>query len=198
MVQSARTLPDRLLHSHRHRAIRRRLSQARCPETILVVCHGNICRSPYLQAVLQRALPRIRITSGGFVGRGRPVPLVALAVSSQQDIDLSRFRSQPVTRENAVRADWVIVMDLDQARHLARAFRVPMSRIVVAGDLDPATARTRGIRDPFREATQVYEESFRRLDRCAATLVEIIERSGDTTSRVETPGRSGSRERSTS
>lgn len=146
------------------------------PRSILVVCHGNICRSPYLHAVLQRALPDIAVSSAGFIGRDRRVPVLSLEVSSRRGIDLSSFRSQPLTPENVCRADLIIVMEPNQARYLRRVFRVRPERLVIAGDLDPATGPTRAIRDPWMQSVHVFESSFDRLDRCAVTLAAVLNR----------------------
>jgi len=173
IYRATRNLPDRVLHRRRHVMALHRLSAGRRPRTILIVCHGNICRSPYLQAVLQRRLPDVSVTSAGFVGRGRPVPPFSLALSAQRGIDLSRFRSQSITKETVKAADVVIVMDVAQARYVAKAFGVAAARIAIAGDLDPAYAG-RTIRDPWNQSIEVFEASFNRLDRCAAALLDAL------------------------
>jgi protein-tyrosine phosphatase len=171
---AARNLPDRMLHHRRYLDARRRVTRLLPVRSILVVCHGNICRSPYLEAVLQRALPQVRVTSAGLAGSGRAAPEESLALAAKRGLDLSAFRSKPVARANASRSDLVIVMDSDQAAHLARVFRVPSARIFVAGDLDPIASPTRAIRDPWGQSIEVFGSSFDRLDRCARTLVSLI------------------------
>jgi protein-tyrosine phosphatase len=170
----ARSVPDRLLHGRRHLAARRQVSQLGRPRTILVLCHGNICRSPYLHGVLQRMLPDVAVSSAGFVGRNRPVPAASLEVSGGRGIDLSKFRSSLLTPTSVHQADLIIVMDPDQAAYVERAYRVKRKRIVIAGDLDPAAATTRAIKDPWRHPRHVFESSFDRLDRVAQTLVSAV------------------------
>lgn len=171
-----RNLPDRFLHRRRHDAIRRRLSSAHAARKILVVCYGNVCRSPYLQAVLQRALPQIEVSSAGFVGADRAVPEASLAISAKRGLDLSRFRSRPLLPAVVTAADLIIVMEVRQAREIATRFPVNRARIVIAGDLDPKFDLTRAIRDPWNQSSEVFEKSFDRLDRCAAVLVSVLER----------------------
>jgi protein-tyrosine phosphatase len=172
---TTRRLYDRFLHPRRHLAALRRLANAKPVRRILVVCHGNICRSPYLEAVLQRGLPDAVITSAGFVGRDRPVPENSIAVSAQRGLDLSRHRSRPITQSKINDADLVIVMDAAQARQVARMFRVKRERIVIAGDLEPTFETGRAIRDPWKQSIEVFESSFDRLDRCAAMLVGALQ-----------------------
>ncbi len=173
---AARNFPDRVLHQRRRAEARRRVLQLGSVRRILVVCYGNVCRSPYLAAILRRGLQGIDVSSAGFVGPGRPVPSNALTLASQRGIDLSDFRSRPVSRVNPAGADLVIVMEPGQARHLSEIYRVSAARIVVAGDLDPVISGTREIRDPWGQSLEVFTSSFDRLDRCAATLMAILRR----------------------
>jgi len=173
-----RGLPDRLLHDRRHRRLARRLRASPRPQRILVVCFGNICRSPYFEAVLQRALPDVQVSSAGFLRAERPVPNESLVASQRRGLDLSRFRSRTVTRQLTDAADLVIVMDAHQARRLIHDLHLPAARVVVAGDLDPVGAQPRPIRDPFRQPLEVFESSFDRIDRCAATLVALLDGPG--------------------
>jgi protein-tyrosine phosphatase len=171
-----RNLPDRVLHRRRHLAVQRRLSRVQRPRKILVVCHGNVCRSPYLHAVLQRALPEVAVTSAGFFGSDRAVPEISVTLSAKRGLDLSRYRSRPLTQSTVGNADLVIVMDSYQARELARMFAINRARIVIAGDLDPRFDASRSIADPWNRSSDAFESSFDRLDRCAATLVSILQR----------------------
>ena len=167
-------LPDRMLHRRRHLEARDRLLGLGTVRSILVVCYGNVCRSPYLEAVLGRELPAVNVMSAGLVGPDRPVPAYSLTVAAKRGLDLSAFRSRPLSRANARAFDLVIVMDSAQRSHVARMFGVSSARIVVAGDLDPEQSATRAIADPWGKSLDAFAESFDRLDRCAATISTLI------------------------
>lgn len=174
IYRATRTLNERLLHPSRHLAVRRRLLSTPRPGRILVVCDGNLCRSPYLEAVLQRHLPDIAVASAGFVGSDRAVPRISVALSAQRGFELERYRSRPITQSKIQDADLVIVMDAEQARRLARMFRVKRDRIVIVGDLEPTFDTSRAIRDPWNQSAEAFNSAFDRLDRCAATLVSLL------------------------
>jgi protein-tyrosine phosphatase len=176
VYHAIRNLPDRLLHRRRHDAVLARLSSVNAPRRILVVCYGNVCRSPYLQAVLQRALPKVEVSSAGFVGADRAVPDASLTISAKRGLDLSRFRSRPLVPAVVTAADLIIVMDARQAEEIVARFPINRARVVIAGDLDPKFEQTRAIRDPWKQPSDVFEASFDRLDRCAAVLVSGLER----------------------
>jgi protein-tyrosine phosphatase len=167
-------MPDRLLHRRRHLEARERLLALGNVRSILVICYGNVCRSPYLQAVLARELPDVNVTSAGFVGPDRPVPAHSLTLAARRGFDLSAFRSRPLARVRAREIDLVIVMDSAQRSHVARVFGVSPARMVVAGDLDPQLSATRAIADPWGKSLEAFAESFDRLDRCAATICSVL------------------------
>jgi len=164
-------LGDRLRHRRRHAAVRQRLASIGTPRRLLVLCTGNVCRSPYLEALLKRALPDIRIASAGLVGFDRPVPAAAMSAAASRGIDLSDFRSHALEAHRARSADAVVVMDERQARYLNAYAGIPRGRIIVAGDLDPIATYSRTITDPWQQSADVFESTFDRLDRCASTLI---------------------------
>jgi protein-tyrosine phosphatase len=127
-----------------------------------------------MHAVLQNALPETSVMSAGFYGSGRAVPATSLEVSARQGVNLSDFRSRPLTPDVVRSADLVITMDATQAREILARFPISAGRILIAGDLDPTFDTTRGIRDPWGKTADVFEAVFDRLDRCAATLIRAI------------------------
>lgn len=175
--EAVRNLPDRMRHATRHVAVQSQLSRMPRPRSILVICYGNVCRSPYLEAVLRRALPDVSISSAGFSGPGRSVPAFSLTVAAQRGFDLSSFRSRPLEPPKARNSDLVVVMDARQARHMVLYVGVPSERVVVAGDLDPFPSSTRAIQDPWQQPLPAFVASFDRLDRCGATLARTLRRS---------------------
>jgi protein-tyrosine phosphatase len=174
-AKSLLNLTDRMRHGRRHAAIRQKLSNMPRPRTLLIVCYGNVCRSPYLEAVLRRKVPDIHVASTGFTGTGLTVPPHALVVAARKGLDLSSFRSTTIQPWRARTADVVIVMDEAQARYLASYVGVHPKRILIAGDLDPAKSPSRTIQDPYQQSIVEFEACFDRLDRCAATLAESLQ-----------------------
>ncbi|HYV98129.1 MAG TPA: hypothetical protein VE967_11785 [Gemmatimonadaceae bacterium] len=161
------------LHSRRHRAALRVLRETPPPGHVLVMCYGNICRSPYLEALLRMSLPNVEVSSAGWVGPGRGVPEHSTAIAGARGIDLSAHRSRLINGDMLDSADVVIVMDRQQSRMLQGIFRFPRERIIIAGDLDPVPD-DRAIHDPWGQSRAVFEASFARLDRCAATFTDSV------------------------
>src|SRR5256885_4021784 len=76
----------RALHAWRRRIAFYRLRR-RPPANILVVCHGNVCRSPFAERVLQDALPDVHVSSAGFLGPNRRVPETALMAAAPRGVN---------------------------------------------------------------------------------------------------------------
>ena len=167
---------DRLAHDGRRRRQLASLAGRGRPRHVLVLCHGNVCRSPYLEVVLRAAMPDVVVESAGFVGPDRPSPELAAEVARARGHDLSAHRSKLVTPAMVQRADFVLVMDEPQMRRVERELHAPASRIVVVGDLDPLPRSPRTILDPWKKPRSAFEQSYGRLDRCAAAFVAAFAR----------------------
>lgn len=169
----ARRLPERLLHPVRRWRARTALAGAPPPRSILVVCLGNICRSPFAQADLERRLggAPVSVRSVGFIRPGRPPPAEALAVAAERGFDLSEHRSRILDGERSP-VDLVVFMD---PRHVPRAGAagVQARRSICLGDLDPRPIATRAVADPFGAPLEQFRRSFDRIERCNAALVRL-------------------------
>ena len=90
--------------------------------TIMVVCTGNICRSPVGKAALTSHLPEnVTVTSAGtHAAVGRPAaPETSEFVARELGIKLDHA-AQQLTRQQAEAADLVITMTTEQRAWVAR------------------------------------------------------------------------------
>lgn len=98
---------------------RRRASLAQFEWRILVVCMGNICRSPLAEGVLRHRLSEagladhVDVDSAGTLGyhAGEAPDPRAQQVAQQAGIDLSTLRARRVCAEDFTRFDWILAMD---------------------------------------------------------------------------------------
>jgi protein-tyrosine phosphatase len=172
LLLRVRRTPDRILHPFRRRKALEALRGRARPRTLLVLCHGNICRSPMAAALLDRELRPlgIDVQSAGFIGFNRPPPAEAIAAAESHGVDLTSHRSRPVTADVARAADLIVVMDVIQRRLVCERFGRLPSDVIVLGDLDPAAVETRAIRDPVDQSRQVFDEVYERIARCVQEL----------------------------
>jgi protein arginine phosphatase len=170
--------PARLLHPFRRRDALTRLARHGWPRSVVFVCHGNVCRSPYAAAAFVRRLPpalrrAVRVDSAGFRGPGRPAPPHAVVVARRHGVDLTTHRSKPVSPGDGRNSELVVVMDPWQRRAL-RSLGHDEGTIVVLGDLDPGSIATRAIVDPIDQPEAAFEASYSRIDRCVSALARAL------------------------
>ncbi len=176
-VRDLRQVPTSRLHARRRRAAQVELKRLK-PRSILFVCHGNICRSPFAAAAFLRwCAPEIasgvNVTSAGFIGPERSPPSTAVTAASRFGVDLTPHRSALITAENLRAADLIVVMSQQQARDI-RARVAPSTFVLILGDLDPRPANRRTILDPWGQPDTAFDESYSRIDRCVRELAKII------------------------
>jgi protein-tyrosine phosphatase len=94
--------------------------------TILVVCTGNICRSPiaegFLRQVLgERRIDGVQVESAGVSGLdGSPAVHEAVSALAERGVDISSHLARTLTRRMAESADLVLAMTSDQRDAMAR------------------------------------------------------------------------------
>src|SRR5262245_40093170 len=182
MFRTARKITNGLLHPFRRTLARRRLRGVE-PRSVLFICHGNVCRSPFAAAVFARASadwdsgpPSVH--SAGFIGPNRAPPPEALLAAERVGYDLTTHRSAVFTPQDIRSADLVVVMAAQQATGIRRRNRNSGSRILILGDLDPLPSESRTIIDPWGQVDDVFDESYARISRCVTELARLLKSAG--------------------
>lgn len=149
----------------------RRALEAVTPRRILVVCYGNICRSPYAASLLSARVPKsLQVRSAGFhLTEGRPCPAYWIESADAAGVRLSTHRSTAVTLDDLHWADLIVLMDRHNWHSLIR-FGAELRKLVWLGAMNgPAE-----IADPYgREAAEV-ERIRRRLHACTEALAAAL------------------------
>lgn len=95
------------------------------PSPILVICAGNMCRSPFAEHYMRLRFEQAGVYSecfsrGLLAMPGRKVPEAALKVAKEFGVDLSGHVSQPLLMPDLDRAAIVMVMESEQRQHLGK------------------------------------------------------------------------------
>jgi protein-tyrosine-phosphatase len=176
LAVAARDGLDGLLHTWRRRRAAGRLMEL-LPRTVLFVCLGNICRSPYAARLLAlRAGTRVRAESGGYLGPGRAPPSEALEVARARGIEHADHVSTLVTREQIEAAEVTFVFDRFNVANVHRTPGARLDRVLWLGDFDPQWTGKRAIIDPWGKPLAEYEATFARIDRCVEEIARILTR----------------------
>ncbi len=174
--KSAGQATDRWMHALRRRTARRRLLRHE-GRTVLVVCQGNLCRSPFAEVVLRAALPAdMEVRSAGFVSPGRCPPPSAVSAARRFGFDLGRHASRTLTAGLVRSASLIVVMEPSQAREIIERFGADPDRVLMLGDLDPIAIDTREIADPVQQSRDFFIDCYDRVDRCAREIGRTLHR----------------------
>ena len=154
------------------------------PVRLLIVCLGNICRSPTAEGVFRAAVARaglaerIRVDSAGTGDWhvGQPPDTRAIATAARHGVDISGLRGRQIERGDGGRFDWLLCADRDNLRDV-RARLDPSARERTALLLDWAGVAADGeVPDPYSGDTQDFEQVWQLLDRAALGVVARLQR----------------------
>lgn len=146
---------------------------------ILMVCLGNICRSPLAEGILQQKAEAAglnwTVDSAGTNGLhdGEPPHRLSQRVAAQNNIDISRQRSRTFRAADLDRFDVIYAMAGDVMEEIRRVAgpRYDPSRIRLFGDINhPGEALD--VPDPWYGGEAGYHEVFRLLEEGCTTLVK--------------------------
>lgn len=125
--------------------------------SVLVVCIGNICRSPVAEALLRRDVAGVTVRSAGLhamVGHGAQREMVDLAQGI--NLDLTSHIARQFTPEMGKDHDLILVMERAHRDEISQIAPHLMGRTML---LDHWSGG-KGIADPYQNGQAAYEQAF--------------------------------------
>ena len=134
---------------------------------ILLLCTGNICRSPMAEGLFPRLLPMHEVFFARISAQeGAPADPIAVELMWQLDVDISGHRARPLSRWMMREADLVLVMERAQQRHVQA--RYPS----VASKVDMLTGTGGGdIPDPYLLGLTEFQRTLQLIRTAASARV---------------------------
>jgi len=134
------------------------------PGHILVVCTGNICRSPMAEGLLRHALAgqpeplrSLKVVSAGVAARtGEPISENSVTALKKTGIDISNLRAQALTQELLDNSLVVFGMTESHRAIIRMRARPAPANLHLFREFMPAPA-DREIGDPYGGTLKVYE-----------------------------------------
>jgi predicted ATP-grasp superfamily ATP-dependent carboligase/protein-tyrosine-phosphatase len=147
---------------------------------VLVLCKGNICRSPfaagYLMARSKSGRGLLEIMSAGLdTTAGKPAYPLAITTSVKHGVDLRHHRTTVLSKELVDKADIILAMELVHNTMLFRQFPEARKKTFLLGHFapDPLT----DIRDPYGGSSEEFEECYALIVKACDGLLQYVQSS---------------------
>ncbi|MBF0282591.1 MAG: low molecular weight phosphotyrosine protein phosphatase [Zetaproteobacteria bacterium] len=140
---------------------------------ILVVCVGNICRSPVAERFLMLRAPEnsgVQISSAGIGALvDHEADPMMQRLMQERGIDISDHRARQLTHEMSLNAELILVMEQRHLDDIHAATPSVRGRVHLLGKWDDLE-----IPDPYKKSEERFQEALRLIemgvDRWAAKL----------------------------
>ena len=125
-------------------------------DNILVVCVGNICRSPMAEALLKQRYPSKNIDSAG-VGAlvGHPADPAALEIMTAQQLDITKHVAKQLDENLAKKADLIFTMSDSQTKWIEERWPFCRGKTFKLGHW-----QDKDIADPYKHEMSAFETAY--------------------------------------
>jgi len=146
---------------------------------ILMVCLGNICRSPLAEGILQSKLPldAFQVDSAGTANYhvGSPPDKRSIAIAKQHGLDISHLKGRQFDARDFQVFDFIYTMDNANYQHVINMaqsdnekskVKLILNEVYPGKDLD--------VPDPYYGGDQGFEDVFTMLDEACQIISEEL------------------------
>ncbi|MGG4609101.1 arsenate reductase/protein-tyrosine-phosphatase family protein [Providencia sp. Me31A] len=131
---------------------------------ILVVCMGNICRSPTGERLLQQYFPTRKVDSAGIIAKNDlPAYDSAIRIAKQHNLSLENHQSRRLTSELCNKADLILVMENEHIAKIHQQFPETRGKVMLFGQWINKTE----IPDPHKRSDEMFEHVYLLMEKAA-------------------------------
>jgi len=147
---------------------------------ILMVCLGNICRSPLAEGLLQSKLnfTKFKVDSAGTYGghAGSQPDKRSIAVAHKNGLDISPQRSRKFVIEDFNHFDMIYAMDDSNFKDLMSLAKTSEHQSKIRKILDEAfPGQSLEVPDPYHGGQQGFETVYKMLDKATSVIATKLQ-----------------------
>jgi protein-tyrosine-phosphatase len=151
---------------------RRARDRAAGAGSILFVCKGNICRSPFAAAYAAPQLPHVRVVSAGYLGPvGRFSPAAARTAARAFGVDLVAHRSVLLDARAMDDASVIFCFDEENLARVGAEYPQHRPKVHLLSSILPSGPLE--IDDPYGLGADVFDATYRRIAAAVDALVRV-------------------------
>lgn len=141
--------------------------------SILVVCAGNICRSPTGEYLLKDKLPDsdIKVSSAGLtalVGKGAEATATSIALTN--NIDMSNHKGRQLNSALIAENDLILVMEERHLSDLLSQYPQARGKTFLLGKW----IGDKEVPDPYRKSQEAFEHVYQLIDQACSAWVKYL------------------------
>ena len=140
---------------------------------ILIVCVGNICRSPTAEFLFREKMKHrdIHISSAGLRALvGRPMDDNAMQILKERGIDAAGHRARQLDPAMLREADLVLAMERDHLTAVSRVAPQSSGKLFLLDKWHGAD----DVPDPFRHSREVFEHVHAMIERGVDSWIRYL------------------------
>ena len=146
---------------------------------ILMVCLGNICRSPLAEGILRSKLPKDKyfVDSAGTANYhiGDPPDRRSVAVAKKYGLDISNQRGRQFQTSDFDKFDLIFVMDESNYNNVTNLARNEEDKAKVNFILDGIYPNQKySVPDPYYGGNDGFENVYKMLDEATDKIAETL------------------------
>ena len=147
---------------------------------ILMVCLGNICRSPLAEGILSYKGKHlnIEVDSAGTAAYhiGKQPDIRSIEIANKYDIDLNQQRARQFTRADFDKFDIIYAMDTNNYAHLVSLASSETERNkirMILNEINPNTYQS--VPDPYYGGENGFQDVYNMLEKACDKIIQDIE-----------------------
>jgi protein-tyrosine phosphatase len=149
---------------------------------ILMVCLGNICRSPLAEGLMRSKLnfTKFKVDSAGTSGghKGQAPDKRSIAIANKNGLDISNQKSRKLLEEDFKNFDFLYVMDQSNYNDVTSLAITEEEKKKVIKILDEVfPGENLDVPDPYYGGSQGFENIYHMLDRATDVIAQKIDNS---------------------